>query len=326
MIRVSTAFSHYSAMLNIQQSQSRMNQHLQEVGTGRLGDDLKAFANRAETLIASRNVQVRTETHIANGKALGARLTVQDAALGKVQQGAEAAMDAVTKALANNDGGTLMTALQSAMDQVVSGLNTTYSGSYLFSGGRIDTAPVAITALADLDDPPPLPPPIPPVPPTPRPNPFTNGDLVGEHRLDDDTKVKTGVLANDVAGPLFDALADVAALQPAGSGEPLTDGFGAPLTPEQRTFLEGLLSKLSGAANHATNVRASNGSMQKRVETTTEDMNGRKDMIEDLMSGITDADPLEAAARLEQARTTLQAAAKAFTVLQESSLLNMLSR
>ena len=326
MIRVSTAFSHYSAMLNIQQSQSRMNQSLQQVGTGRLGDDLKAFANRAETLIASRNVEVRTLTHIANNEALGARLAVQDAALGKVQQGAEAAMDAVTKALANNDGSTLMTALQSAMDQAVSGLNTTYSGSYLFSGGRVDTPPVAITALGDLDDPPLIPPPIPPVPPTPRPDPFANGDLVGEHRLDDDTKVKTGVLADDVAGPLFDALADVAALQPAGSGEPLTDGFGAPLTPEQRTFLEGLLSKLSGAATHATNVRAGNGAMQQRVETATEDMRGRKDMIEGLMSDITHADPLEAAARLEQARTTLQAAAKAFTVLQESSLLNMLSR
>ncbi len=127
-----------------------------------------------------------------------------------------------------------------------------------------------------------------------------------------------------MAGPIFDAFANVAALPAAGSGEPLTAGFGAPLTPEQHTFLQDLMSQLSTAAVHATNTRATNGSMQKRVEATTVEQQDRKDMIQGLMSGITDADPLEAAARLAQARTTLEAAAKAFTALQESSLLNLL--
>ncbi len=320
MIRVSTSFSHYSALLNIQQGQSNVNKYLQEVGTGRKGDDLKAFARKAETLIASRNVELRTLTHIDNSKALAARLTVQDSALGKVQKGAEAALDAVTKALANNDGSSLMSALKDAMAEVVSGLNTTYAGAYLFSGGRVDTPPVGITSLDDLNDPPPPPPAL----PTPRPNPFTNGNLAVTNRLDDDTTVTTGVLASDVAGPIFDAFANVAALPAAGSGEPLTAGFGAPLTPEQHTFLQDLMSQLSTAAVHATNTRATNGSMQKRVEATTVEQQDRKDMIQGLMSGITDADPLEAAARLAQARTTLEAAAKAFTALQESSLLNLL--
>src|SRR5690606_16173716 len=124
MIRVSTSFSHYSALLNIQQSQSNVNKYIQEVGTGFKGDDLKAFARQAETLIASRNVELRADTHLANSKALTARLSVQDSALGKVQKGAEAALDAVTKALANNDGGTLIASLKAAMDEVVSGLNT----------------------------------------------------------------------------------------------------------------------------------------------------------------------------------------------------------
>lgn len=320
MIRVSTSFSHYSALLNIQQGQSNVNKYLQEVGTGFKGDDLKAFARQAETLIASRNVELRAEAHVANSKALTARLTVQDSALGKVQKGTEAALDAVTKALANNDGSSLMSALKNAMAEVVSGLNTTYAGAYLFSGGRVDTPPVGITSLDDLDDPPPLPPAL----PTPRPNPFTNGSLAATNRLDDDTTVTTGVLASDVAGPVFDALANVAALPAAGSGEPLTSGFGAPLTPEQHTFLEGLMSQLSGAATHATNIRANNGSLQKRVEATTIEQQDRMDLAQGLMSGITHADPLEAAARLAQARTTLEAAAKAFTTLQESSLLNLL--
>ena len=312
MIRVSTSFSHYSALLNIQQGQSNVNKYIQEVGTGFKGDDLKAFARQAETLIASRNVELRAEAHLANSKALTARLSVQDSALGKVQKGAEAALDAVTKALANNDGGTLIASLKAAMAEVVNGLNTTYSGAYLFSGGRVDTPPVGITSLDDLDDPPPLPPAL----PTPRPNPFTNGNLAATNRLDDDTTVTTGVLASDVAGPIFDALANVAALPAAGSGEPLT--------PEQTTFLEGLMSELSTAAIHATNTRANNGSLQKRVEATTVEQQDRKDLVQGLMAGITRADPLEAAARLAQARTTLEAAAKAFTTLQESSLLNLL--
>ncbi len=314
MLRVSTSFSHYSALLNIQQSQSNVNKHLQEVGTGMLGSDLKAFASQAETLIASRNVQVRTETHIANGEALSARLGIQDQALGRVTQGANSAVAAITKALANNDGSTLMAELQSAMDQAVGGLNTTYAGAYLFSGGRTDTAPVSITNIMDLDDPPPLPPAVPP----PRPNPFTNGPLPTVSRLNDDITATTGVLADELGGQMFDALADVAAF-------PDTN-FGAPLTADQHDFLQGLLGKMTAASTHATNIQATNGAMQERLEASLEDLKGRKDMVEGMITSVVAADPMEAAARLKQAQTTLQAAAEAFNTLQASSLLNLLSR
>jgi len=322
MMRVSTSFSHYSALLHIQQGQSRVNQYLEQVGTGRLGGDLKSFAAQAETLMASRQVQLRTEAHLATNHALSARLLVQDEALSKVQKGAEAALAAVNQALASNDGSALLDALQAAMDEAAGGLNTSYSGSYLFSGGHVDTPPVAILKLEDLDDPPPPPPDL----PTPRPNPFANGNLPGQHRVDDDTLLTTGLLADELASPLFDALADVAALPPAGSGEPLTGDFGAPLTAEQHEFLQGLMSKLSAAATHVTTLRASNGALQARVEATTTDLTERKAMLEGLLADVTAADPLEAAARLDAARTSLQAAAEAFNALKESSLLNILRR
>src|SRR5690606_33342574 len=109
--------------LNIQRNQAVVNEATDQVGSGLKGHTLKAFATRSETLIASRAVQVRTETHITNNQALKARLSVQDQALGRITQGANAAVTAVTKALANNDGGALMAELQTAMDQALGGLN-----------------------------------------------------------------------------------------------------------------------------------------------------------------------------------------------------------
>ncbi len=314
MIRVSTAYSQQSALLNIQQGQVRQNTALQQVSTGKIGDNLKDFAYRAETLIASRNVQVRTETYIANGAALGAKLKSQDQALGRVSQGADAAVAAVTKALANNDGGQFMVELQAAMDQAVSGLNTSYSGGYLFSGGAADTPPVALTKLSDLDTPPPPPPAAAPA----RPAPFANGALAAVSRLDDDTVITTGVLADNVAGELFDGLADVAAF-------PSTN-FGAPLTTEQHDFLNGLLTKLTAAAAKVTNAQAHNGALQKQVEDNVTDLKDRKDMVRILIGDITEVDPLEAAARLDMTKTVLAASAKAYLTLQGSSLLDLLSR
>jgi flagellar hook-associated protein 3 FlgL len=313
-MRVTTSQSMHSALLSMQLGQARVDKYLKQVNTGKIGDSLADFATRAETLMATRGVQVRTDTHIANAQALNAKLKTQDAALGRVVEGANAAVAAVTKALANNDGGAFLAELQSAMDQAVDGLNTSYTGGYLFAGGRGDTPPVSITKLMDLDDPPPLPPALPP----PRPNPFTNGTFVAENRLDDDSVAKTGVLADDLAGKLFEGLADVAAFP--------ESNFGAPLTQTQHDFLTTLLAKFTEGAAHAVEIQAGNGALQKNVEDNLNVLRDRKDMAASLIADVTEADPLEAASRLTAAQTALQASAKAFTTLQESSLLNLLYR
>jgi len=313
MIRIATARSYASALLNIQTGQVRVDKALQEVGTTKKGDDLKAFAARAETLIASRNIEVRTQTHIDNNQALKARLGIQDQALGRVVAGANAAVAAVTKALANNDGGAVMAELQAAMSQAISGLNTAYSGGYLFSGGAVDTPPVSLTQIQDLGVET-----IPPAVPPPRPDPFANGKLAVQSRLDDTNVVTTGVLADDLAAPLFDALGDLAEFP--------DKSFGAPMTAEQHDFLSGLLSKLTGAAAHAVDAQAKNGAIQAQVEQTVKALTDRKDMVASLIGDIVDADPIEAASRLSMAQTALQASAEAFNALHQSSLLNFLKR
>ena len=66
--------------------------------------------------------------------------------------------------------------------------------------------------------------------------------------------------------------------------------------------------------------------LQKKVEDNKVALKDRQDLITVLLSDITDADPYEAATRLSSAQTALEASAKAFTTLQGSSLLNLLSR
>jgi flagellin-like hook-associated protein FlgL len=66
--------------------------------------------------------------------------------------------------------------------------------------------------------------------------------------------------------------------------------------------------------------------MQKQVEDNIATLKDRKDLVQVLIADVTEADPYEAVTRLQSSQTALAASAKSFTTLQESSLLNLLSR
>lgn len=307
MNRISTAGNYSAVLANLMAAQNRQNAAGAEVSSEKKATDLKGYARHAETLTAMRTMQTRVAGYIDQTGYLANKLTIQDGALSQIKDSVEDARASIANALANDTGDTVMTEVGAAFNNVVTGVNTKYDGQYLFSGGQVNTAPTTATNMASLTAAPSI------------ASLFQNGSHVTSNRLDDSTTLQTGFLADQVGTEAFNAFSGVQAFQEGASGP-----FGGPLTPAQRTFLQGQLAILDQAHDNLVQVVGQNGLMQNRTTAAQTDLDNRKTMLEGMVGGITDVDMAGAISRLQQAQTSVQAAAQVFSTLSGSSLLNYL--
>ncbi len=303
-----TTFSTYNNVIGaVLRAESNQAQAQQQVATGKTADDLKGYGVDAEALTAAQTLQARTNSFIATAKTASQRLDAQDLALGQVSDASTGARAAIANALASDSADGLVSSLQSFFTQAASGLNTQYNGSYLFAGGRTDTPPVAAKDMSDLTT-------------MTSSQVFQNDQLATTTRLDQSTTVKTGMLADSVGQPLFDAFKQVQAFQQGASGP-----FSGKLTDAQTTFLTSMLATFDSASDGLTSASADNGLMQNRVDAAQAAQTDRKTMLTGVIGDISSVDMAEAASRLSQSQLALQASAQIFSSLQQNTLLNYLA-
>ena len=306
MDRVSTAGGYASLLAGLQAAQARQTQAQNDVSTGKLGTDLKAYAGHADTLTATKAVQARTKVYIDTNTALADKLSAQDLALTELGKAADGARQAVTSAIANGDASGLMAALQGAFGQATGALNVQYQGRYLLGGGAGDRPPVTAASLESLSG------------GAAAVDGVFQDDGQGEvSRLDDSTSVRTGVNASDVGKPLLRAFAD---LQAFSAGQP----FAGTLTAAQTAYLQQALTSFKTAAAGVVDATAGNGAVQNRVDQTLSALQDRAASLKGVVGDLTDVDLAEAATRLQLAQVAVQASAQVFSNLQGSSLLNVL--
>jgi flagellar hook-associated protein 3 FlgL len=303
--RVSTSNSYSAVLANLMSAQARQAQAQAQVSTGKQASDLKGFGQGAEALTAARALQSRVEGYIASNKVLAGRLEAQDLALNQVAGAAGSARAAIASAIASGRADGLNAALESALDAGVQGLNVQFAGRYLFAGGQT-AAPAAAANLGDLTAP-------------PAAGLFRNDSLKAVHRIDESTTLETGFLADQVGGTLFDALRQVQAFAD-GAGGP----FSGQLTQAQANFLTGMLSMFDAAQAGVTDKAAQNGLLQNRLDDTRAAQEDRQVMLEKLVGDLSEVDIAEAATRLAQAQTAVQASAQVFATLRDTSLLDLL--
>ena len=305
MDRVTTFSSYNSVITSLMTSELRLNQANVQVSSGKIASDLKGFGGNAEALTAAQTLKTRVDTFVQNTQNLSNKLEAQNLALTQVADAGSGARQAIATAVASGNSDGLMSTLQSYFGQAAGGLNSQYNGHYLFAGGKVDTAPVAAKALSDLTT-------------TPPPGGvFQNDQLTPSSQLDESTTLQTGMLADAVGTNLFNAFASIEAFNQ-GPGGPLTGN----LTTAQEAFLTSVLPTFDTANKGMTNTVATNGLVQNRVSQSLSTQQDRKTLLETTIGGITDVDIAEAASRLSQAQVALQAAAKIFASLQNSTLLS----
>jgi len=306
--RVSTASAYSSVLTNLMQAEVAETNAGNQLASNEQATDLQGYGGGSETLMALQGTTTQVTGYLNNSQTVSAQLATQNSALTEVASAATSANQAVTQALAENNGTSLMASLGDAFSSAVDGLNTTYNGQYLFSGGQVNTQAVSATSLSDLTSAPSV------------SSVFNNDQRVASTQLDSDTSISTGFLASDVGTPLFTALQAIEAYNQGPNG-PLTGA----LTSTQAAFLTSQVSSLSTAEGSLNDVVAQNGQAQSEVTNVQSSLTSQQTMLQGLVSNMTGANLAQASANLQQAQLSIEAAGQVFQALNASSLLSSLS-
>lgn len=305
MNRVSTAGNYAVSLANLATTQQRQVELGRQVSSQKVAQDLKGYSHKAETLTSMRSVQTRIAGLIEQNRVLSDRHQTQDVALNQVADSAAGVREVIADAIASGRVDTVMEQIAGHFADALQGLNTKSQGRYLFSGGQINTAPVDASSLADLAS------------PVNTDTLFKNDRFIAENQVDETAKIQGGMLASDIAGPLFKAFQEI---QDFATANP----FNGEMTEAQRDFLKDKLTEFEGLHNDLVNVVARNGTIQNRIDSATDDLKNRADTLEEMVGDVASVDMAEAISKLQLAQFSVQAAAEVFSTLRDSSLLNFL--
>jgi flagellar hook-associated protein 3 FlgL len=307
MNRVSTAGNYAIVLANLANAQNKQIIAGNQVSSQQVAQDLKGYAGKAETLTAMQAAKAKVDGLVNQNAVLTNRFADQDTALNRVSDAAGTAASAISDALASGSVDTLMQQMAGAFSDATAGLNTKSQGTYLFSGGQINTAPISAASMSDLTIAPSL------------ASLFKNDQLITKNQVDETSSVSGGMLASNIGTGLMQAFKDIQAYQESGNGP-----FTGKLTDVQRTFLEGELSKFTTEHTNLINDTARNGSVQKQVTDAGTALTNRQTGLEGMIGNITAVNMADAVSRLQTAQVAVQASAQVFTALQSASLLNYL--
>ncbi|MDB5448676.1 MAG: flagellin, partial [Phenylobacterium sp.] len=151
MNRVSTSGNYAAVLANLMRAQQNQLFYGNEVATQKKGTDLKSFSTTADTLTAMNTVKSRLQTYQDQNSVVADRLSSQDTALNQVTDSAGSVRTAIANAIATGSAATLMEDVKAQLSSAVEGMNARYNGKYLFAGGQVDTKPVSVTAITDLN-------------------------------------------------------------------------------------------------------------------------------------------------------------------------------
>ncbi len=305
--RISTAGSYSAILANLMAAENRQTDAENRASSQKNGDDLRAYANQAETLTAMQAVDARITNYQTQNSQIAAKLTTQDQGLNAIADSANGVRQAIANALASGNGDSLMQIVQGQFQSAVSGLNTQYDGKYVFAGGQINTPPFSAKQLSTLTSGPPI------------ASFFQNDNLQVQAKLDDTTTVATGQLASNLATPMMNEFQALQAFDQGASG-PLS----GQLTAAQTAFLTTQMQNWAGIATNLTTQTAQNGLVQKQVDDVASGLTTQQNSLTIMMGKITDADMAKAATDLSTAQISVQASAKVLQTLQSSSLLSLL--
>jgi len=307
MYRVTTGGNYSLVLRNIMLAQQKQMNAGDRVATQENGANLKDYSRNAEMLTAMRSVETRIGGYLDQNKLIADKLTTQDFAMTQLGDAAAGTKQAIEEAIATGRTDTLMQEIEAQFRNAVSSMNSRYGGKYLFAGGKIDTMPVTAQALSDLTN-----------PATPLISDFfQNDDFITEHKVDDATTVKTGLLADDLGTQLLQAFKTLQAFHDA-------TPFGGTMTDAQRTFLTNELANWDTVSSDIIDKTARNGMVQARVDDVKVDLTARQNSLKGMIGDIVDANMPLASVELEKATLALQASTQVFITLRDSSLLNAL--
>jgi len=308
--RVATSAQTAFFLSQIQNAGNALDKVQEQIASTKNANTYAGFGDKAQVLTATIAANARNDAYTNATKFAVTQTDLQDTQLSSLSNLAASLKKAVSDAVANNDGTTLMTQAKSIFDQASAILNSKdANGDYIYSGGKTDVPPVSVSSLSGL------------VPLTGVAQAFANGDLQKSVQVADGVTVSYSMTASDVATGLMQALKDVADFDAGGTGN---FNAASTLSSAQNTFLTNAIAQVSTVYTGLNATAASNGYVSNRLTDAQTQQASQNTLYKKFTSDVQDTNMAEAATRLSLNQTQLQAALQVTAGLHQLSLLNYL--
>jgi flagellar hook-associated protein 3 FlgL len=308
--RVATAQQSAYFLSQINQASTALEKTNAQIASSKVATTYAGFGDQAQVLQATISAKARNASYSTATTLATTQADVQDTQLTSLSSLAAQLSKAVSDSVANNDPSTLMTRVSSIFDQATAILNSKdANGDYIYSGGKISTAPVTISSLSALVA-------LPSVS-----GAFANGDNKKSVQVADGHTVTYGVTASDVASGLMQSLKDIAAFDAGGTGN---FAGSTNLSQAQNIFLSGQITSIGTVAAGLNNATAGNGDIFNQLQNATTQQTSMSTLYSGFVSKIQDTDLATAATQLSLNQTALQAALQVTSTLNKLTLLNYL--
>ena len=279
-------------------AQTRVRQAQTEISSGKAADSFADVAMEADRLLSVKSMLQEIRQFSASNDLVGDRLQTMDGAIGSMVEIGTRMRTLLVQRLSSGQSnpGQVSAEAELLLSQVVSELNTSVHGRYLFAGSKIDIAPVELgPGYASFGAP---------------DETYYRGDRVAlTVRADQNVSVTYGMTA-DRAG--FQEL--VGALRTVIEGDASDDV----------AMLESALDLLNDALPKLTGYQAEIGSSQARLEEINS-LHATADVyLQEQISSIEDVDLSEAVIRLAQDQMLLESAMATIGRLSQLSLADFL--
>ena len=307
--RVSTNSQSQLLLSQIQQAELALNKTQTQVTSGKISTDYAGIGDKTAMLEATRSAANRvTAYQSATSLALN-QADLQDSQMSSLSDLANQLRQAITTAVGDNDGSTLMTTAQGIFDQVVQIFNSKdANGNYLYGGDKNGQPPVTATNLSDLTA------------MASASDAFQNGTVANTVMVGDGQNVQVGMLASNIGSGLMQTLKDLADFNAGASGN-----FSTGLTTAQSSFLSGEIQTATAAATQVNNAAAANGNIYGQLQDASTNQKAMSTLFKGFVSNIEEVDMPTAITQLNQNQVALQAALQVTAQLNQVSLLNYIN-
>ena len=145
----------------------------------------------------AKNSEARTQQFVDTNTELARKLNLYDLTLQELSDAAQELKQDLILAVNTDSGISLRDKINTLFDRVSNALNTRDNGRYIFGGTRTDTPPVAVTSTTQLENRASV---------TSVASVFANNNIKPTADIDQNLNLSYGVLADDVATDLVQAL------------------------------------------------------------------------------------------------------------------------
>ena len=308
--RVSTSNQSQFLLSQIEQANSQLDKTQAQVSSGLVSTTYAGYGSKVAVLAAAQTAAAQATAYQTNTTQAVNQANLQDSQLSSLSDLANQLRSALTTAVANNDGSTLMATAGGIFDQVSQILNTQDAdGNYLYGGDKDNTPPLNVTSLSQLAALPSA------------SDAFSNGTEKKSVMVGDGQSVQVGVLASDIGTGLMQTLKDIAGFDAGSDG----DFSGTQnLTGAQNTFLTNEIQTSADAASGVNAAAAANGYVYNQLQDASDHQSSLSTLYQGFVSNIQNVDMPTAITQLNQNQVALQAALQVTAQLNQVSLLNYL--